>query len=57
MPVVLFDESLSSAHAADALDASGSRRRGAIDSVAAAMILQGYFNAQGKGAVPVRPQG
>jgi putative Holliday junction resolvase len=48
LPVVLWDESLSSSDAMEARIASGAsrkRRAGHIDALAAAMILQSYLDA------------
>ena len=56
--MVLFDEKLTSASAELALEeATGqfSARRDGIDSVAAAMLLQGYFQQAGRGALAVLP--
>ena len=50
-PVVLWDESLSTVEAADALRASGKTRREAqkdIDMHAAAVILQSYLDLHGR---------
>jgi len=50
VPVILWDERLSSEEAADRLRAAAGgrrRRRKYLDDVAAAVILQEYLNAQG----------
>jgi putative Holliday junction resolvase len=45
LPVVLWDERLSSAEANRVLRGSGAKK-GAVDRVAAVLILQGYLDAQ-----------
>lgn len=48
IPVVLYDERLSSVEASRAMEAGGAdsrARRGSVDMVAAAIILQGYLDA------------
>ena len=53
IPVVLFDERLSTAEAEELLiaaDVSRARRKRVLDSVAAAAILRGYLESQGSGA-------
>jgi putative holliday junction resolvase len=57
LPIHLWDERLSTAEAHAALDATGhnpSKRRGVIDQVAAALILQGWLDAQ-SGSVTLLP--
>jgi putative Holliday junction resolvase len=59
VPVALWDERLTSVaaerHLADA-GARGKKRRGAVDRVAAALLLQSYLDAQGAGAWPSSPE-
>ncbi len=55
VPVELWDERLSSMAAADIVRAqgrSGRRSKGAIDAIAAAVILQDYLDAQRRSARP-----
>jgi putative holliday junction resolvase len=57
LPIHLWDERLSTAEAHAALDATDhnpSKRRGVIDQVAAALILQGWLDAQ-SGSVTLLP--
>jgi putative Holliday junction resolvase len=55
IPVRLWDESYSSADAAEARRAQGKRPQGPLDDIAAAFILQSYLEARGSGDEPGYP--
>lgn len=57
VPIVFWDESYSSAGAAEVLQSTGKRRRRGepLDDVAAAAILQEYLDAGGSEREPGRP--